>query len=161
MTGQRTTAEQRAALRERYTPEPEPRCPVCGGAMANDDDFGNILPERETWWRCPIHPGQRDQTFPPHDGDPDIVALLDDADALAGALAEVARLRRALGDVGGSIAFVADCLDGEDYSKAARMLAKVGEMVSAALTSQSGASAETVRNLARAALNAESSEGER
>jgi hypothetical protein len=96
MTEQRTTPEMRQALRQKYTPEPEPRCPECGEPMANDDDAGNIIPHRETWWRCPAHPEQRDATFPLRYGDPRILALLDDADALAGALAEVEGLRSGL-----------------------------------------------------------------
>jgi len=118
VTEQRTTPEQRAALRTRYTPEPVPTCRVCGGPLSPVASGGG----RPTVWACsileadPDEPGRlrarpgrggddeirRGGHFLEsridwlRDGDADVLAAVDDADALAGALAEVRRLRTAL-----------------------------------------------------------------
>ena len=51
MTEQRTTAETRANLRARYTPEPVPTCKHCGGPM-QPADF-NAGPGRP-FYECPV-----------------------------------------------------------------------------------------------------------
>lgn len=60
----------------------------------------------------------------------DLVALCDDADALAVALAEVERLRRAIGEIGASIGFAADVAEDEigGDSRTGRTLERIGEM---------------------------------
>jgi hypothetical protein len=107
---QRTTAEIRQALRARYTPEPVPTCPHCGDAM-------NILHASvmQIRWTCLDHGHIR---YTRAGGDPVIIAAVDDADALAGALADVERYKVALAQIvvaavkgdaerAGEIAFIA------------------------------------------------------
>ena len=70
-----------ARLRARYAPEPPGACPFCRGAgmlPAGTDDAGYAR------WRCP----SCGRTWVTEPGDPDVLALLDDYDELADALAE-------------------------------------------------------------------------
>ena len=88
---QRTTAEQRQALRDRYTRQHQrPVCPKCGLHMdiKSGDDYW-------TEWQCPDDCHHR-TLAKTRNGDLDALAAVDDADALAAALAEVERLRGAL-----------------------------------------------------------------
>ena len=81
-TRQQTTPERRKALRVRYTPEGHSAiCPYCGDTAVSEDgtDDGGWIR-----WRCTSCRRALGLTDP---GDPDVLALLDDADALAGALA--------------------------------------------------------------------------
>jgi hypothetical protein len=96
MTGQRTTEGQRQALRARYLANPgRVSCTVCKEWMEL------LPPERDTigvlWtWRCPRaseHPRLRHVD---HHADLDVLAAVDDAERLTGALLEIARLRDAL-----------------------------------------------------------------
>jgi hypothetical protein len=100
MSEQRTTPETRAALRERYAPEPVPTCKVCGADLVRSEaysGFDDIL-----IWDCPEAGDLMDKTHGSdwarhqrhlmdgrvnrYKGDPDVIAACDDADALAGAL---------------------------------------------------------------------------
>ena len=97
MTEQRTTAETRATLRARFTVPPGPWCRICGGQLV---PWIDVPPTAEfRLFRCPRpacrqHPAYIDDVVRP--GDPDVLAALDDADALAGALATVGRFRDSL-----------------------------------------------------------------
>ena len=95
--GLRTSPETREALRDRYREYDEfgqgPPCPVCGKAMGRSHlrqpDAG-----RQVSWRCgDAHPIEWAVTGP---ADADVLAVCDDADALAGALAELEGLRSGL-----------------------------------------------------------------
>jgi hypothetical protein len=89
---QRTSPETRQALRQRYTPEPEPTCEICESPMVYRDTYG----DGSQRWDCTVN--DRHPQFGSWRviGDPDVLAACDDADALAGALATVGRLRAAL-----------------------------------------------------------------
>jgi hypothetical protein len=84
VTEQHTTPEQREALRARYTPEPEPTCEICESPMVYRDTYG----DGSQRWDCTVN--DRHPQFGSWRviGDPDVLAACDDADALAGALAE-------------------------------------------------------------------------
>lgn len=90
-TRQQTTPERRQALRVRYTPEGHSAiCPYCGDTAVSEDgtDDGGWVR-----WRCTSCRRALGLTDP---GDADVLAALDDADALDAALATVERLRAAL-----------------------------------------------------------------
>ena len=88
-TEQHASPEQRQALRQRYDLEMHPMCRECGGEMVNtriDRDDGTLR-----WW-CPRDERVRyTSAFAS-----EILAAVDDADALAAALIEVTRLRTEL-----------------------------------------------------------------
>lgn len=83
---QHSTPEQRAVLRRKYGGVPPRSCGRCGGQTLTE--YAN---ERGVWWRC-TYCGESGIA----DLDSDIVSALDDADALAGGLVEVARYKAAL-----------------------------------------------------------------
>jgi hypothetical protein len=90
--GQRTTPEIREALRQQYTPEPEPTCEICDSAMAYRDTYG----DGSQRWDCTVNSRHPQFCSWRVTGDANVLALCEDADALAGALAEVGQLRDAL-----------------------------------------------------------------
>jgi hypothetical protein len=92
MTEQRTTPETRQALRQRYTPEPEPTCEICESAMVYRDTYG----DGSQRWDCTVNSHHPQFSSWRNTGDADVLALCNDADALAGALAEMGQLRDAL-----------------------------------------------------------------
>jgi hypothetical protein len=142
--GPRTTPEMRQALRARYTSESVPPCRVCGGPLSPVASGGG----HPTVWACetlepdPDKPGwlrnrpgrggaeetRRGGHFAAsridwlRDGDPDVLALCDDADALAGALAEVARLRESLVDIGHLVKAWSNRPSEGDLLRVARMI---------------------------------------
>ena len=90
---QQTTPEQRAALRQRYTPEPVPKCGTCKKRMVQCYDIWNSASDATyIVYRCPLNHSSYDA----RKGDSDILAAVADADALAGALATVGRFRDSL-----------------------------------------------------------------
>lgn len=80
----RTSPERRAALRRRYTPEPVPTCAYCHRGPMVRIPPQPVDAARYVHWGCP-HDNYGTVTSA---GEPEIIALIDDADALAGALAE-------------------------------------------------------------------------
>ncbi len=109
MDKQRTTAAQRAGLRRRYGSPPAVVMPClqCGQGMALDppEPHGAGI----IWtWRCGQSPEHGTVCHIDHYGDMDVIDVLADADALAGALAEVARLRAALTTIRDHYGQVAD-----------------------------------------------------
>ena len=100
---QQTTAEGRAELRQRYTPEAAPKCGTCKKRMVQCYDFWNSASDATyIVYRCPLNHSSYDA----RKGDSDILAAVADADALVGALAEVERYRAALKRIQGW-----DCLN--------------------------------------------------
>ena len=92
-SGQQTTAESRAALRQRFTPGPVPKCGTCKRRMVQCYDIWNSASDATyIVYRCPLNHSSYDA----RKGDSEILAAVDDADALAGALAEASRLHEAL-----------------------------------------------------------------
>ena len=90
---QQTTPEQRAALRQRYTPEPVPKCGTCKKRMVQCYDFWNSASDATyIVYRCPLNHSSYDA----RKGDSEILAAVADADALVGALATVGRFRDSL-----------------------------------------------------------------
>lgn len=85
----RTSPERRAALRRRYTPEPVPTCAYCHRGPMVRIPPQPVDSARYVHWGCP-HDNYGTVTSA---GEPEIIALIDDADDLAGALAEVVRQR--------------------------------------------------------------------
>ena len=83
----------------------------------------------EARYQCPLDGRIRYKSA----GDLDILAVVADADALAAALAEVERLRTALGEIGASINFSYDAIEGDGDSKVERMLVRIGRMTEDAL----------------------------
>lgn len=119
----RTTPEARAELRRRYGSPPTGvlRCLVCREMMEL------VAPKAERtgvlWtWRCPRTSEHPLLHHIDHYGDLDVLALLDDADALAGALAEAARYKAALDVAEKALVFYADThlyeQDGDEQSRA-------------------------------------------
>jgi len=87
-----TTAEQRQALRDRYTPEPEPRCEICESPMVYRDSYG----DGSQRWDCTVNSHHPQFSFWRRTGDPNVLAAVADAAALASAQQEIERLRRAI-----------------------------------------------------------------
>lgn len=106
LTEPRTDPEMRQALRKKYAETPL-HCPYCDEPML-----------RETVWsegrlsRCANELHWLPRFRPPVDKD--VLAAVDDADALAGALAEVERLRAAIKDAHRLLKDIEDSLDPTD-----------------------------------------------